>query len=564
MADVDLVVRNATIRTMDTERPEASAMAIDDGTIVAIGADADVVGCIGTTTVVVDLRGATVLPGLIDAHNHHHLAGEEDLFRVAFGPDASIDEICSAVADWIETQELAPGEWVLGGNWGSTLVAALSRSDALARLDAVSPGHPVLLSDDSHHNRWVNSAAMRAAGIDTDSVDPEGGRIVRDENGALTGLLFETAAGAVEQRVVSDQGIDVDRLARSSERALEMMHAFGITAFQDASTSLGLLQALHRLSEEGRLTSWAVTSMLINDTILGNTQVGEELIPFGERYRTRRHRPDFTKIFLDGVPPTHTAALLQPYRATAEHGAHHTGEPVMTFDELLGWLRRIDDHGLGVKVHCTGDASVRLVLDVLETVRHEGRRLIVHIAHGQLIHPDDVARFGPLGVVAEISPFLWYPGVIPQALHDVLPAELSARIHPNRDLLDAGALLVAGSDWPVSESPNPWHAIFGLVTRRDPTGRAPGALWPKQGITVIEALRAFTSSSAAALGLDDVAGRLAPGFAADFVVLDADPLSVPASALKDIVAEQTWFAGEKVYDRSDHPVRAPAPPRSTR
>ncbi|MCK2023342.1 amidohydrolase [Microbacterium sp. kSW2-24] len=564
MASADLVVRNGTVRTMDPDRPVSSAMAVDDGLIVAIGDDRDIDAYIDETTSVINLHGATVLPGLIDAHNHHHLAGEEDLFRVSFAPDATVDAICAAVAGWIATQQLAPGEWVLGGNWGSTLVGTLGSSDALTRLDAVSPAHPVLLSDDSHHNRWVNSAAMRAAGIDARTDDPEGGRIVRDERGEPTGLLFETAAGAVEQRVVNDQGIDIDRLARSSERALEMMHAFGITAFQDASTSLGLLQALHRLSEDGRLTSWAVTSMLVNDTILGNTQVGEELLPYGEHYRTQRHRPDFTKIFLDGVPPTHTAALLQPYRATGEHGAEHTGTPVMTFDELLAWVRLIDDRGLGVKVHCTGDASVRLVLDVVEAARAEGRRLIVHIAHGQLIHPDDIARFASLGVVAEISPFLWYPGVIPQALHEVLPDELSARIHPNRDLLDAGALLVAGSDWPVSESPNPWHAISGLVTRRDPTGRTPGALWPEQGISVIEALRAFTTTSADALGLADVTGRLTPGLSADFIMIDADPLSIPSSALADIVTGQTWFAGEKVYDRSDHPARASAPPRSTR
>ncbi|MFJ2367974.1 amidohydrolase [Microbacterium sp. NPDC087665] len=565
MASADLVFRNATIHTMDDDRPLASALAISDGMILAVGDDSDLVEYIGTDTEIVDLRGSAVLPGLIDAHNHHHLAGEEDLFRVSFSPTASIDAICAAVHEWIVTQGLGPGQWVLGGNWGSTLVAELSEAHALAKLDAAAPENPVLLSDDSHHNRWVNSAALQAVGIDSSSPDPEGGRIVRDGRGALTGLLFETAAGAFEQRVLQDEGVDIRRLAQSSERALEMMHGYGITAFQDASTSHELLQALHLLSGEGRLTSWVVSSMLVNDTILGNQNVGAALLPLGERYRSHRHRPDFTKIFLDGVPPTHTAALLQPYPHTEEHGSEHTGQPVMTFDELERWLRLVDGYGLGVKVHCTGDASVRLVLDAVEAVRRDGLGLVVQIAHGQLIHPDDIPRFAALGVVAEISPFLWYPGVIPQALQEVLPPALAARIHPNRDLLDAGALLVAGSDWPVSESPNPWHAIFGLVTRKDPTRVFDGSLWPEQRIDVREAICAFTRSSATALGLADTTGRIRAGLSADFVILSADPLAVDSEALKDIVAEQTWFAGEKVYDRSlPSADSAHASPRSTR
>ena len=552
MAVADVVVQNATIHTMDDSFPRATALAIRGGRIVLVGNDRAALRLVGPHTEIVDCAGAAIVPGLIDAHNHHHLAGEEDLFNLQVPASASVDDICRDVEEWISDRALPPGEWVVGGNFGSGLLPELERAEALARLDRAAPNHPVMLNDDSHHNRWVNSRALAAAGLGRDSEDPPGGRLVRDAEGELTGLLYESAAGFVEQRLVQDTGVDVDRLAASSERAIELLHEHGVTSFQDASTGLGLLQALARLDQRGRLRARVVTSMLVNDTILGTPFVGRPLLEVAAAFRTPRHRPDFTKIYLDGVPPTRTAALLQPYPDDDPAAHPHFGRPTMSQDELTGWLREIHGLSLGVKVHCTGDASVRMVLDAVETVRAEHCTLPVQIAHAQLIHPDDVPRFAQLGVTAEISPYLWYPGEITASLCAVLPRDLSERIHPNRDLLDAGALLVVGSDWPVSESPNPWHAISGLVTRRDPTGRSAATQWPEQAISRREALRACTVSAASALGLGEVAGRLSAGFSADFVVLSEDPLTVPIERLADIVAVETWFEGSRVYRRHDH------------
>ncbi|SHN38160.1 amidohydrolase [Cryptosporangium aurantiacum] len=542
MADAELLVTNAVVHTMDPTRPHAEALALRGGRVTALGTAAELAG---SADRVVDLGGATVLPGLIDVHNHHALAGEADLHQLKVPATASFEEVLAAVRR--RTTALGPGEWIVGESWGSGLVERLSTPEALAALDDASAGHPVLLTDDTHHNKWANTAALRAGGVLDRDDDPAGGRIVRDPGGAPTGVLYEAAGALVQAAYDATTERDVEYYARNSERGIEMLHSYGITAFQDAATSIHLLAGLHKLDTEGRLRAWVVTSMLVNDFIFGTSRVGEDLITEGEQFRTVHHRPEFAKIFLDGVPPSRTGAFLEPYLPDDAHGACHLGHPTMPADELEGWLRRAAELGIGVKVHCTGDASVRMVLDAAAALHPSAPRL--QVAHGQYIHPDDVERFAALGVHADISPPLWFPGVIVEALRSVRPEPGASRIQPNRALLDSGAVLAAGSDWPVSESPDPWFGIAGLVTRQDPTGQFPGVLWPEQAITVGEAVAAYTTGPAQAMGLDDVTGRLAPGLSADFVVLDRDPFAVPAAELSAVTTSQTWFAGEPVYQR---------------
>jgi predicted amidohydrolase YtcJ len=223
----------------------------------------------------------------------------------------------------------------------------------------------------------------------------------------------------------------------------------------------------------------------------------------------------------------------------------------MTEEELTSWLLRAGQAGLSAKVHCTGDASVRMVLDAVQALRCTGGApRLMQIAHGQFIAPQDVPRLAALGVSADISPFIWVPGVIPDAIATVLPPERAARMQPNRALLDSGALLAGGSDWPVSPEPNLWYGIAGLVTRTDPAGARAGALWPEQAITLAEAISVFTLSAARAMGIDDVAGSLSPGKSADFVILDRDPFRVPAGSLAEVTVLETAFAGETVFERA--------------
>ncbi|MFD4190285.1 amidohydrolase [Amycolatopsis thermoflava] len=523
--------RNARIRTLDPARPQASVLVVTDGVITAVGGEELLSAHDGGDHSVVDHGGAFLMPALADVHNHHLTAGRADLFELQFDGTEDLPGLLSAIRKW--SAELPPDGWVVGGGWGSTLIPQLSTPDALAALDEACGGRPVLLRDDSCHNRWVSSAALARAGISADS-----------------GLLIESALIPVERAYAASAPSDVEQDARASLRGIEILHSFGITAFQDAAASLPMLRALRHLDDTGRLDAWVVTSLQVNDQIFGTHPLGQDLIDLREDYRSAHHRPDFVKIFLDGVPTSKTAAFLRPYLPDDVHGPSWRGETTMTADELTGWLLRVAGQGMSAKIHCTGDASVRMTLDAVAAVRAAGHDdAKFHIAHGQYVAEEDVPRLAELGVTADLSPALWFPGVIFDAICACVPRERAEKLHPNRNLVDAGVLVAGGSDWPVVPSPDPWPGIQGLVTRADPTGTHPGELWPEQALTLDEALHAYTLGAARAMGVDDVTGSLVAGKSADFVVLDRDPFAVPADQLAGTRAEQTWFAGRRVYQR---------------
>jgi len=520
---------------------------VAEGRLLAVGTDDEVRATAGPDTEILDLGGAAVVPGLVDVHNHHLMAGEADLFQLAFPPTAGLDEVLEAVRAY--AAGLGPDEWVVGEAFGSVLLDDFARAETRARFDEAAGGRAVVLTDDSHHNRFANSAALAAAGIRSDTPDPAQGRIVRDaETGEPTGLLMESATLPVTEALDRNLARTPERYRRASARAIEILHSFGITAFQDAAATVEIMGALRDLDDAGDLHAWVVSSLLSTEFLFANTPVGDELVARREEFRTPRHRPDFVKVALDGVPPTHTGAFLTPYLPSAEHGHGHCGVTTMDPAELTAWLTRMAAQGLGAKIHCTGDAAVRVALDAIAVVRASGdTRTRYQIAHGQFVHPDDRQRFVDLDVAADISPYLWFPGVIPDAIAQVRPAPEAAHLQPNRDLVDRGVLVAGGSDWPVSVSPNPWEGIQGLVTRADPLGRAPGTLWPEQALTLDEAFEVFTINAATAMGLGEVTGSLTVGKSADFVVLDQDPFAVGIDRVVHTRAVQTWFAGRRVW-----------------
>lgn len=547
MTDVaDLIVTGSVIRTSDRARPRAEAFAVRDGRILAVGDRAEVEAFRGRRTRLLEVGDAAVYPGFVDVHNHHALAGRTELFELSLAPSLTLDEILDRVREKAAT--LPEDAWIVGGAVATTLLPTLANTATRRRLDEAAGGRPVALMEDSRHNRWASTRALELAGITVDSVPASGVTVLDPDDGSPTGVLLEAAGIPVQEAYDRSGGLTPEQHAAASRRGIELLNSFGITAFQDAGVSVDILAALAGLDRADELHAWVVSSLLINDEIFGFDPIGTPLLDRGEEFRTPHHRPDFVKIFLDGVPPARTASFLDPYPADPAHGAHFHGETTMTLDELTGWLRTVAERGLGAKVHCTGDGSARLVLDAAERLRADGFTTPVQIAHGQFLAESDIPRLAALNVSADISPFIWYPGVIPQALADVL-GDRAEHSQPNRALLDAGALVAGGSDWPVSESPNTLEGLQGLVTRADPLGRAAGTLWPEQAITAEEALEVFTINAATAMGLGAETGSLTPGKSADFVILERDAIGGPAEEIVHTEVVSTWFAGRAVHGR---------------
>jgi predicted amidohydrolase YtcJ len=307
--EADLILHSGRIYKVDARRSWAEAVAVKDGKIIAVGADKVVRKLRGNTTELIDLDGRMVMPGLIDVHNHHTRGGQLDLFEVSFPASLSFDQILERVRE--RASKTAPGEWISGGIWSSDLAGRLGQLSAKAELDAASLGRAVMLRDDSLHNRWVNSKALELIGITNETPNPADGEIVRDgATGEAVGLLVEKASSLAEKIVSASIEDPIGRNIASTRRAVEILNSYGVTAYQDANTTLSMLKALNALDKKGQLNAWCVASLPAFETLTATEFYGEALIARSKRYRSTHVRPDFIKLFMDGVPMTRTAAML--------------------------------------------------------------------------------------------------------------------------------------------------------------------------------------------------------------------------------------------------------------
>lgn len=555
MTTPQLIVVDGHIHT--GARPEdgtpawVEALAVSDGRILRTGSTAEIRALAVEGTRVVELGGRFVMAGISDGHAHLGLGGTLEAFELTLNPTDSLETVLRAVA--ARAAEVGEDEWVVGGIIGSTVMDSLTGStEALARLDAASAGHRVLLRDDSMHNRWLNTAAMTAAGVGQDTSDPEGGHYDRDAEGRLTGVFQELASTVAEDALMASFADPAGRQREAVRAALALMNSFGITSVQEAASMQQMFRALAALEDERAISAWVVTSTP-SRTFIEPGVTGEVLYDDAAGFRSEHVRPDFVKFVLDGVPMTRTTAMLEPYVCHG-HGEdpEFRGETLWTMDELVEELRRIAGRGLGAKLHATGDASVRLVLDAVEVLREEGFDTTrVQIAHTEYISEGDLPRFAALGVVADASPHLWYPGVIQESIAHQIPAAVLESSWPHRSLVESGAVVAAGSDWPCSlPSPSPWVGLESIVTRSSPLDDSPATLNAAEALDLTQAIRAFTAAPAEAMGLGDVTGRLVEGLSADFIVLDRDLFEVPTTRIHETQVLSTWFEGREVFHRA--------------
>lgn len=545
----DRIFVNGRIFTANPASPWVDALAVRQGRIDAVGSTDSIRALAGPQTHVVDLEGRMAMPGFVDVHNHVLMGGTAELFERRFPGSASLDEICAEVRAAAETAE--PGQWIFGSQWGADRIAELNTVEALSKLDAASLGHPVLLRDETAHNRWVNSEALRLCGLSDESTDPADGALGRDpSNGKLTGILIESAAGIAER--VANQYFTSAMAEAAVAQAVRTLNSYGITAFQDAASVLSILEALRAVEDKGQLTAWAVTSLpLIEPSFMFGVS-GEALLARRDEFVSRLVRPNFTKIFLDGVPGARTAFFHEPYVDDPAFPHGHRGHSLVSTPELVRYIDLSEKMGMGLKIHCTGDASVSQMLDAVEAVRHFNGppKVLHHIAHASYVRDEDIPRFARLGVVADLCPMIWFPTTFLEGHRQVMGKERAEHFWPNRAFLDAGTLVAGGSDWPVSPFPAPFSGIEGLVTRENPEGAFPGEkLWGEQAITLEEALCVYTINSAKAAGLGEETGSLEPGKSADFIVLDQNLFEVPANRISHTQVLTTYFEGQPVFQR---------------
>jgi predicted amidohydrolase YtcJ len=543
------VFKNGTIFTVNENNEFAESMAIHEQKVVFVGKLTAVKNFIGPNTKVVNLAGGMILPGLVDAHLHPVRGEIKELYHCNFPFTSTPQDIQNAVSQCVGQQ--SDSDWVIGGQWDSGWFKRFNIDSPRELLDQVSGDKAVVLQDDSLHNVWVNSRALELAGIDKHTVNPEGGTIVRASNGEPNGILMETAAKAMGKAQPPYNPLQQQTAARKFVRDA---NAYGLTGAKSASTYPEELAALQVIDLAGELSLHLATSMRTTDGQRSQPLNYDEIEAARDLYRGPNMDTRFVKLFLDGVPtPARTAAMLAPYMPDHQHAPGFDGGELLVDPDVLAQdIIELDKRGFTVKMHAAGDRSVRIGLDAIEAARQaNGNSGLRHeLAHAGYISEQDIPRFKELNAVADLSPILWYPSPIIDAIYSAVGKDRGQFYFPVRDLIDAGANLLAGSDWPaVSVNANPWVGIESLVTRQHPHGKVPGEFWPEQAISLQEAIRIYSIAGARALRKENITGSLEVGKSADFIVLKDNLLEIPVEQISEILPEQTWFKGKLIYNR---------------
>ncbi|MGW5640016.1 amidohydrolase [Streptomyces sp. NPDC003832] len=519
----------------------ATAVAVTGDRITAVG-HGEVGDLAGPRTEVVDLAGRLLLPGFQDAHVHPVPAGLEMTQCDLTGARTAAESV-AAVRAYAEAHP--EREWITGGGWSMEAFEGGTPTKEL--LDAAVPDRPVYLPNRDHHGAWVNSRALELAGITRDTPDPTDGRIERDANGEPSGTLQEGAMRFVGR--LTPRATPEDRLA-ALLHAQRHLHSLGITAWQDALVGdfLGMddpAEAYLAAARAGSLTA-RVVGALWWDRGRGAEQI-PELVERRAALSHGRFGAGTVKLMLDGVAENGTAALLDPYLDGCGCATANRGTSFVDPDQLPKYITELDALGFQCHFHALGDRAVRDALDAIEAARAANGPSDTrpHLAHLQVVHPDDVPRFARLGATANIQP-LWaaHEPQMDELTIPFLGAERAGWQYPFGALLRSGARLAAGSDWPVS-SPDPLEGIHVAVNRVVPGGAGPVFL-PDERIALEAALTAYTAGSAYVNHLDDT-GRIAEGALADLVVLDRDPFAGPAEEIAATRVAQTFVGGERVY-----------------
>jgi predicted amidohydrolase YtcJ len=537
----DVVYRNGFVYTVDGVRSRAEAFAVKDGKFIAVGSNDDMKAVTGKNTKTVNLKGKMVMPGLVDAHIHP-VRGALTSLGAEFPVTASIDEIKAAVKNYMADKKVKAGDWVEGAKWGTELAPQLKAS----MLDEIAPNNPVYLHDFTNHLAWVNSKALEAAKITKDTPDPPGGVIERDSSGNPTGVLHDSAIAPIAAAMPPPTQ---DMLQERARWIFNKLNSYGVTSIATAQLNAERLKAYRALESQGKLT------VRIKGHWDWNTRYAtKSLEEMAKAFDTREKRgpksplidPDGVKIYTDGVPDGHGSPYIEPYIDAPTFGTQHIDEPT-----LSTWVLRFDAIGLQVMMHAVGDMAVRHSLNALEATRKaNGKGPHHHLAHVAYIHPEDLPRLADLNISTEISPYqLWVPSPAATAWTKLLGRQrMDGSFGVIGSMIKAGANLTYGSDYDNVPEPDPWFAMEGMITRKNPAHPEYGSLNPTERIDVETAIQVFTINGAYNIEAEDETGSIEPGKSADFIVINQNLLKIPPEKIHKTKVLRTVLKGKTVYE----------------
>jgi len=515
---------NGRIYTVDPARSWTEAILVEDGRISRLGSSRDIAAAAGPDAQLIDLQGRLVIPGLHDAHTHLLAAGLKFRFECRLGINPDGDKIVRALCDCEKCRRGKLSGWIIGGEYNSNVFAPGTLDRSL--LDAAFPDTPVFLYEISIHHGFANSKALSLAGIGADTPDPPGGRIVRRKDSSEpTGELVERATWKVKRAIPA---FEPDVYRDAVEWAVGVSNRFGITSLQEAGGTLPELRVLNAMDADGRLTAHVAAHLIWQEEAFSGASQEEmnALISARARYESPHVRTGFIKIWLDGapVPPHFTQCNLDPA----------TGKPdaklVISETDLTQALLDFDRQGLAVKIHCAAEGAVRAALNAIEAVRaangaggprHE-------IAHALFVHPDDLPRLSALNAGAEMSPAVWH----------IKAPEFAALDHGCKfaTLRRSGAEVTIGSDWILTETPNLFPALQGMLDRGE------------ESVSLEDGIEMMTIAGTRAVGRGDRTGSLEVGKSADFIALDRNLFEIPVYEVGATKVLRTVFEGRTVHE----------------
>lgn len=530
----DLIVANGRIYTVDENRPTVTAIAVADGRVLFAGGDRAAMTYRGQVTKVIDLQGATVIPGMIDAHAHLLGLGL-GLREVDLRDTRSYEEVITRVRE--RAAKAPAGSWIIGRGWDQNDWAD-TRFPTHAALSRAVPDHPVFLTRVDGHAGLVNAAALALAKIGKGSGDPAGGRLERDADGMPSGVLVDNAMDLIGSIIPAPTA---NERAQAISAAISELNRWGLTGIHDAGVGRSTIETYEDLARVGRYNLRNHVMVDGDDgTINHYLQRGPQRGLYDKRLWIAA-----IKLSADGALGSRGAAMLEPYSDAPEQSGLALIPPGRIREVAVRALRG----GFQLNTHAIGDRANRSVLDELSRALSEvpvaDHRF--RIEHAQILHPDDIPRFAELGVIPSMqashqtSDMYWAGNRIGAT------RELGA--YAWRSLLDSGVIVPNGSDLPVEHS-NPLISFQAAVSRRDAKGWPAGGWHPEQRMQRAEALKSITLWPAFAAFMEADVGSLSPGKLADFVVLDQDIMRVPAEVILSTRVKSTWLGGRPVYSSS--------------